>query len=259
MRWILIVAVVCGCSSEGAKHKAAGNVLFKAGDLEGAVREYRAASTAQPKDANALTLLGNALFEQSKLDEARAQYEAALSLDGNARAALQGLATIELRQNHPEAARKLYERMLAAEPRDGEAHAALGKLLFASNDLDGAERHLRDALVQAQNDRSVLYTLGLVLAKKKEQEQASSIFDRLEQLAPDKAWAPYGRAVAAAAVGRDDEALKQLSVAFQRGIDDADGVERDPSFATLRDKPQFVELIASARTRAPPKKGSPGP
>ena len=37
LSWILLVVV--GCSAEGAKHKAAGNVLFKQGDLDGAARE----------------------------------------------------------------------------------------------------------------------------------------------------------------------------------------------------------------------------
>jgi Tfp pilus assembly protein PilF len=254
MRAILFVILAVGCSSEGAKHKAAGNVLFKQGDVEGALREYRAAVDAQPKDANAHTLYGNALFEKARYDEAKKEYETALEYDGKARAALEGLALIELRQGRPAEAQKQYERMLAAEPRDGEAHAALGKLLYAHGDLDGAERHLREALVHTQNDPSSLYTLGLVLAKKKELEQANAIFDRLEQLAPNKAWAPYGRAVAAAETGRDDEALKQLALAFARGIDDRTQVERDPSFEKLRSNPRFMELV-----RAPPQKGSPGP
>jgi Flp pilus assembly protein TadD len=187
MRWIFVVAVVASlsaCSSEGARHKAAGNVLFKQGDLEGAVREYRAAVAVVPRDANAHTLLANALFEKSLWDEARKEYQASLELDPGARAALQGLAALELRQGHAAEAKALFERMVRDEPRDGEAHAALGKLLLASGDLDGAERHLREALVHAQNDRSALYTLGLVLAKKKDPEQANAIFDRLERWRP---------------------------------------------------------------------------
>jgi tetratricopeptide (TPR) repeat protein len=254
MRWISVVIVMIGCSPEGAKHKAAGNVLFKQGDVDGAVREYRAALAAQPKDANAHTLLANALFEKSSFDEARKEYQASLELDGKARAALQGLAAIELRQNHLPQARALYERMIQAEPRDGEAHAALGKLLFASGDLEGAERHLRDSLVHAQNDRSALYTLGLVLATKKDSEQANAIFDRLEQLEPDRAYAPYGRAAAAAMAGDNDKALQQLGIALSRGVDDPTEIERDPAFEKLRSDPRFGELV---RTRAPPKKGSP--
>jgi Flp pilus assembly protein TadD len=256
MRVLVMTLALLGCSSEGAKHKAAGNVLFKQGDVDGAIKEYRAAVEAQPKDANAHTLLGNALFEKSSWEEARREYEKSLELDAKARAALEGLALIELRENHPERARALYERMLQAEPSDGEAHAAMGKLLYASGDLDGAERHLREALARTQNDRSSLYTLGLVLAKKKDPEQANAIFDRLEQLSPGKAYAPYGRAVAAATAGRDEEALQQLALAFARGIDDPAQVERDPSFERLRANPRFIELV---HTRAPPQKGSPGP
>jgi tetratricopeptide (TPR) repeat protein len=257
---ILAGSVVLGaCSPEEAKHKAAGNVLFKQGDLDGAAREYREAIKANAKDANGHTLLGNALFEQARYDESRREYEAALALDAKARAALQGLVMIDLREQKDDAARATLERMLANQPRDSEAHAALGKILYAKGDLAGAERNLREALVYAQNDPSALYTLGLVLAKKKDQDQAGVIFDRLERVTPGKAYAPYGRAVAAAAAGRSDEALEQLAVALDRGIEDLGQVERDDSFAAIRSLPKFAELVAAARTRAPPKKGSPGP
>ena len=257
---ILVAAIaISACSPEEARHKAAGNVLFKQGDLDGAIREYRAALAKNPKDAGSHALLGNALFEKERYDDARKEYEAALASDSRARAALQGIVAIDVRQGNDDDARAKLEQMIKNEPHDSEAHAALGKLLYAKNDLDGAERHLREALVYAQNDPSALYTLGLVLAKKKAREQANAIFDRLEQVAPRKAYAPYGRAVAAATAGDDDEALKQLAIALDRGIDDLGQVERDPAFATLKSSPRFVSLVASAKTRAPPKRGSPGP
>lgn len=262
-RALVAVAVVTfgltACKTEQAKHKAAGNVLFKHGDLAGAEREYRAALTIDPKDANARTLLGNALFEEKRYDEARAAFAAALAQDPKARTALQGLVTLALRAEKPDEARGWLEKMIANDARDAEAQAALGKLLYARGDLDGAERHLRAALVQAQNDPSALYTLGLVLAKKREQVQANAIFDRLDRVAPDKAWAPYGRAAAAAIAGQKDDAFKWLGVALQRGVDDLGEVERDDSFQALRGDPRFQSLIAAARLRAPPKKGSPGP
>jgi Flp pilus assembly protein TadD len=249
---IMILVGLVACSPEEAKHKAAGNVLFKQGDLDGAVREYRAAVQANPKDANSRTLLGNALFEKEKYDEARTEYEQALALDPKARAAMQGLTTLELRANHADQARAQLDKMLALDPRDPEANVALGKILFVKGDLDGAESHLRNALVYAQNDPSALYTLGLVLAKKKELEQANAIFDRLEKATPGKPYAPYGRAVAAAQTGHTDDALKQLAVALGRGgSEDVAAVERDENLAPIRGTPKFGELIAAARARAP--------
>ncbi len=253
---LLILVAASACTVEEARHKAAGNVLFKQGDLDGAAREYRAALVKNPKDPNSHTLLGNVLFEKDQLDESRKEYDAALALDARARAAEQGLVMIDLRQHKEDEARAILEKMIAREPRDVEAHAALGKILYAKRELDGAERHLRDALVYAQNDASALYTLGLVLAQKRDQDQANAIFDRLERVTPDKAYAPYGRAVAAAVAGHGDEALKFLAVALDRGIEDLGQVENDESFAALKSSPKFVALLAAARTRAPPKKGA---
>src|SRR5688572_29208423 len=168
-----------GCSREEARRKAAGNVLFKKGDFDGAIREYRAAIAAAPKDPNSQTLLGNALFEKESWDEAKAAYHAALALDPQARAALQGLAMLHLRQKNSAEARAAFEKMVAANARDSEAHAALGKLYYADKQLDQAEQHLRQALTWAQNYTSSMYTLGLVLAKKKDPTQANVVFDRL--------------------------------------------------------------------------------
>lgn len=252
-----MIFLVAACNQEAAKHKAAGNVLFKRGDLAGAEKEYRAALAVAEskggKDPNAHTLLGDALFEQEKYDDAAKEFDAALAADANARAALQGRAMVHLRRGERDQAQKLYERMVANEPRDPESHAALGKLLYAKGDLDGAERHLRDALVWAQNDPAALYTLGLVLAKKKDRVQANAIFDRLDALVPGRAWAPYGRAVAAAVAGDADEALRQLAVALERGVDDLGQVASDEAFAALKSAPRFSELLAAAKTRAPRK------
>src|SRR5262249_50895295 len=144
--------------------------------------------------------------------------------------------------------------LVKLEPRDPESQLALGKLLYAERDLDGAEAHLREALVYAQNDASALYTLGLVLAKKSQQEQANGIFDRLERVTPGRPYAPYGRAAAAALAHNQDDALKWLAIALERGIEDPGEVERDESFSGLAETPRFRELLAAARNRAPPKK-----
>src|SRR5262249_21371888 len=94
----VVCALVGSCSSEGAKHKAAGNVLFKEHDWGGALREYRAALALHPRDPGAHTLLGNALFEVGEYDAAAAEYRTALDLDPHLRGAMQGLATVFLRR-----------------------------------------------------------------------------------------------------------------------------------------------------------------
>jgi tetratricopeptide (TPR) repeat protein len=250
----LVVALACSsaCHVNGARHKAAGNVLFKRGDLDGALREYQEALKEDPKDPNAYTLIGNVRFEQGELTGAYSAYQKALSLDDSARAARQGMVAAALRDHDYTMAKTMLREMVDREPRDSEAHTALGKLLYREEDLDGAERHLRDALTVAQNDPAALYVLGLVLAKKQQQEQANAIFDRLERVAPGKSYAAYGRAVAAARSGHDDEALKWLAQAIRQGIDDAEEIERDVSFGALKRRVEFQELVSSARKRAPP-------
>ncbi len=264
---VLALAAIAssGCVREEARHKAAGNVLFKNHDLDGAVREYRAAIAAAAGDrvskgsgdANAHTLLGNALFEQGRLDDAKRAWEDALARDPGAGEPRRGLATLALRRGDTATARRLLEALATESPGDPEAQSALGKLLLGQGDLDGAEQHLRRALAVAANEPGSLYCLGLVLAKKKQRAQALEVFDRLEAAAPGQALAPYGRAVAASLAGDSDEALAHLGTALQRGIDDLDGVAADPAFAPLAADPRFRQLLTDARTRAGPRKGAP--
>lgn len=256
----LVVALsATGCVRDEARRKAAGNVLFHNGDLEGAAREYRAVIAAAPNDANGYTLLGNVLFEQGRLDEAKRIYTEALAKDRKAREARRGLATIALRQGDVGSARGWFEALVNSDPTDAEARSALGKLLLGQGDLDGAEKHLRAALAIANNETGSMYCLGLVLAKKKQRAQAFEVFDRLEAVTPGQPFAPYGRAVASLLDGDKESALKWLEMALQRGIEDLDGVTNDPSFAALASEPRFLSLVAEARTRAGPKKGAPSP
>jgi len=239
----LALTFLVGCSPTEARHKAAGNVLFKKGDFDGALREYDAAIAANGKDANGYTLRGNVHFERERYAEAERDYRAALERMPEARAARQGIAQIALRTGRDDEARKQYEAMIAEVASDVEAHAALGKLLFRAGELEGAERHLRDALMYAQNDTATLYTLGLVLAKKRQLDPALEIFARLDATDPKRPYAPYGRAVAYARLDRRDDALAALREAFARGMTDVDAVKRDDAFERLRDDARFVAIV----------------
>lgn len=248
-----------GCVGRGVHHKARGNVLFHNGDIPGAITEYRAAIAAAPGDANAYTLLGNALFEQAQYEPAAQAFKDALARDPQAREARRGLATCQLRLGHPAEAEAGFTALVQSHRGDYEAEAALGKLLLARGDLDGAEQHLGEALRWVQNDPPTLYALGLALARKKEQAQALEIFGRLDGAAPGQPYAAYGRAVTFAQSGRKEEALQWLGRALERGVDPLEEVMSDPDLASLRDDPRLGAMVAEARKRAPPrppKKGS---
>jgi Flp pilus assembly protein TadD len=250
-------ALLGGCIREQAQHNAKGNVFFHQGDIDGAIREYRAAIAAAPTDPAGHTLLGNALFEKGDLDGALAAYRDALSHDPRAGEARRGIGTTLLRQGKTAEAEKSFTELCASSPGDYQAEEALGKLLLARGDLDGAEAHLREAVRWARNDPAALYPLGLTLARKKQQAQALEVFDQLEAVTPDQPFAPYGRAIVAAQEGRSDEALAWLAKALDRGVPRLDEIEADPGLAPLRGDPRLQSLVAEARRRGPPKKGAP--
>src|SRR5687767_4967609 len=81
-----------GCDAPEARHKAAGNLLFRDKKYAEAKASYEAAVKANPRDAGARILLGNTLFELGDVAGARREYEDALRLDPQASEAHRGLA-----------------------------------------------------------------------------------------------------------------------------------------------------------------------
>src|SRR5690349_15402918 len=93
---VFALSLAAGCVGEEAKHKAAGNVLFKRKDYAGAEVEYRKAVVAKPKDVGAHLLLAESLFNQQKLEAARGEYQVALTLKPKSAEAHKGLAEVIL-------------------------------------------------------------------------------------------------------------------------------------------------------------------
>src|SRR5262249_20052264 len=77
MRFLVLAGLVAvsGCGKADRVHKAAGNMYLRRGDLDGALREFRQAAAAAPKDPAAHTLLGDVLYEKGALDESQKEYE----------------------------------------------------------------------------------------------------------------------------------------------------------------------------------------
>ncbi len=85
--WIT-VAAACACllfgqdaAEDPAQAYRHGVELHRAGDLEGAIREYQASLKLDPANAQALSNLGAAYASQGRFDDAIEQYRKALAID----------------------------------------------------------------------------------------------------------------------------------------------------------------------------------
>lgn len=75
-------------------------------------------------------------------------------------------------------------------------------------------------------------------------KEAEQILRRLVERFPASALYRYNLAAALARQGKADEALGSLSAAVEHGFENADLIERDPDFDTLRDHPQYRALLS---------------
>lgn len=275
---LMLAMPLLGCAPEEAKHKAAGNVLFKRKDFVGAEREYRKAVAAKPRDAGAHVLLAEALFNQQRLGDARAEFEQALELKPKSPDAHKGLAEVLLGQAPVgdaaavDAALPHLDAVLAERPGDLVTLVYSAKLVAMKaarlSDATAKLAAFDDAVARLERARrvraaelAVHYELAIMLAKRAaalraaqapadwqarasaDDSAATAALAELERRAPGSYVVPYGRAVTAMVAGKADEALAALGEALARPDAQAEVALTDSHFEGLRGDPRFQALV----------------
>jgi tetratricopeptide (TPR) repeat protein len=137
-------------------------VQFQAGEILRELGADRAARLEQaaPDSAQAHELVGRSLEARGKLDGALAEYHAALSKDPR----LPGLhflaGNIRWKQRDLEAARPEMEAELQLNPNHALANLRLGQILLAMNEPDAAFDHLRKAISEDGSSLDAHRALG---------------------------------------------------------------------------------------------------
>jgi Tfp pilus assembly protein PilF len=167
--------------NSGQMHQAMAHELGRAGDLNGAIANYRAALAADPHlpgihfelaealhnspetklkeeaeqeyrsaiasntmDVKALTRLGDVVAEKGNLDEAEKYYKQALTIAPGDVDASVGLAFVYGQKDNPTAALPLLEAAVAADPGNIMAHYRLSSVYRALHRPDDAKREIAE-------------------------------------------------------------------------------------------------------------------
>lgn len=111
---------------------------------EEAVQEYKLAVAANPLDEKALTRLGDIAVEKGNLDEGEKYYKQTLAIVPNDVEAQVGLAMVYTQKGDPASALPLLEKAVATEPSNIMAHYRLSTVYRALHRPDDAKRELAE-------------------------------------------------------------------------------------------------------------------
>jgi tetratricopeptide (TPR) repeat protein len=111
-----------------------GEALDAMKDPEGAVREFRAAVKANPKEPNVHFGLGYLLWTKGQFPDAAKEFQAEIDNDPHHLQAMLYLADSNMQMNQPDDARPLLEKVAFLNPTNSMAHRDLG-IVYADKDL----------------------------------------------------------------------------------------------------------------------------
>lgn len=165
--------------AEGEDLFARAVQLQQAGDLEGAIRAYRAFLELNPGSVEARSNLGAAYAHLGQYQKAVEEYRRSLELDGgNATVRFNlGLAYYKAAQV-AEAATEL-ARAVAAQPRNLNAAILLADCYLRMGENKKVVELLSPFEATHRDDRALLYVLGTALIRDKQVEKGQLLVDRI--------------------------------------------------------------------------------
>jgi TolB-like protein/Tfp pilus assembly protein PilF len=168
--------------------------------------------------------------------------------------ALGWMAIVRTRQGRLDEAADLAARRLTVQPRSYDALGLAGMVALIAGRDDAARKHLETALAERPN--RPLPTLGYLLRKAGEREEAERLLSEFERFARDRMSAgddfPVLRMELAsvhAVRGNRAEALRWLREAESLGFVDHWFLSHGPLFASLRGDAEFRRIVVRLQAR----------
>jgi tetratricopeptide (TPR) repeat protein len=159
-----------------------GEALDEMKDPEGAIREFRAAVAANPKEPNVHFGLGYLLWTKGRDPDAAQEFEAEIANDPHHVQAILYLADTKIRMNKMDEARPLLEQVQKLDPSIAMQHLDLGIVYADENRKPDARAEFEMAIkispanVNAHYRLARLYrSMGMASEAKAEFDKASSL------------------------------------------------------------------------------------
>ncbi|MGE0383602.1 MAG: XrtA/PEP-CTERM system TPR-repeat protein PrsT [Gammaproteobacteria bacterium] len=189
-----------------------GDLALIGGDVESAIERYQIAYTREPGTTHAVAL-GAALVSAGQAQKARTLLREWVAAHPRDVAAMHALAEAELAAGDRAAATEIYRRLVALRPQDAAALNNLAYLLSEADD-PAAQGFAERAHKLAPDDPSASDTLGWILVRQGKAEAGLRLLREAQARSTQSPAIRYHIAVALDALGRRDEARRELDKAL---------------------------------------------
>lgn len=202
------------------------------GDIFMARRMYREAIEAfnegPDKDPVLKNKTGIAYHQLLQLDRARRYYDQAVKLKPDYAEAINNLGTVHYAKKSYRRAISYYRRALRLSPEAASIYSNLGTALFARKQYPQATEAFQTALRLDPDVFEHRSTYGVLLQERSVEERAKFHFYVAKMYAKG---------------GRSELAIQYLRKALEEGFKERKKLTEDPEFATLRELPEFKQLL----------------
>jgi tetratricopeptide (TPR) repeat protein len=159
-------------------------------------------------------------------------------------------------------ARKYYQQAVRLNPKYSEAVNNLGTIYYARKQYRKAISQYNKALKLAPTSASIYSNLGTAEFSRKKYKEASAAYQKALELDPEvfehrnasgtllqersveeRAKFHYYLAKTYAKAGNNERALQYIRKALEEGFKDREKFNKEPEFASLKELPEFQELL----------------
>jgi|HubBroStandDraft_5_1064220.scaffolds.fasta_scaffold10741_4 tetratricopeptide (TPR) repeat protein len=203
------------------------------GDIFMAEKRYPEAAEIYRENSKGSAIMlnktGIAYHQMVQLDLAEKYYRLALRVDPQYSEAVNNLGTVYYAKKSYRRAVNQYKKSLRLNPQSASVWSNLGTCYFARKEYRQATEALQRALMLDPEVFESRSTLGVLLQDRSVEEHAKF---------------HYYLAQTYAKQGMNDRALQYIRKALEEGYKEKKKMEADPAFASLRELPEFKELMA---------------
>jgi tetratricopeptide (TPR) repeat protein len=223
-----------GLVSTTAKKPAVVLTPEMRGDIFMAEKRFREAAEMYLENSKGSAVMlnktGIAYHQMLQLNMAEKYYRLALRTDPNYSEAVNNLGTIYYAKKSYRRAVNQYKKALRMRPDTASVWSNLGTGYFARKEYERAAEAWQTALKLDPEVFESRSTQGVLLEERSVEERGKF---------------HYYLAQTYAKAGQNDRALQYIRKALEEGFKERKKIEEDPAFASLKNLPEFRELMVS--------------